>query len=380
MPGKPIVGLIVNPIAGMGGKVGLKGTDGEALRLALARGATPLAGTRVATCLSELAESKDSFTLCAGPGPMGEDVARSLGFEPVVLPCGIDPERTTSSDTVALALAVKEKNPGLILFAGGDGTARDVCGAIGEDALVLGIPAGVKIHSAVFASSPTAAGLLASRLIEKNFQRVPERTAEVMDIDEEAYRRGELKARLYGYMRVPYERGRVQGLKAGSPASEVAMQSAIGQDAADAVLAAPDTLFLIGAGTTTRALEEALGVSGTLLGVDAWFGGRLIATDIAEREILELLESYPKAVIVVTPIGGQGFIFGRGNQQFSPEVILRVGRRNIMLLATTSKIVALQGSPMLVDTGDVDTDLLLEGYYRIVTGYGQFTMHKVSRG
>ena len=392
MTRKPAVGFIVNPIAGMGGRVGLKGTDGDALARALERGAVPLSSARAVRCLLEFADRKDALTLYTGPGSMGEEAALSLGFEPVILGEPVEGGHTSSRDTVELANRMAEKNVDLILFAGGDGTARDVCSAIGERVLALGIPAGVKIHSAAFASSPSAAGVLVSHLIDRGLGRVSEKMAEVMDIDEEAYRRGELRARLYGYLRVPYERGRMQNLKSGSPASEAEAQVAIGHAAMEIVLAEPETLFLIGAGTTTRALTRALGVNGTLLGVDAWLGGPgglgkgLVATDIAEREILTLLEGHPQVKqvkIVVTPIGGQGFVFGRGNQQFSPEVIRRIAgqnKQNIIILSTPSKIAALEGRPMLVDSGDSGLDRSLEGYYKIVTGFRQFTMYQVSQG
>lgn len=380
------IGLIVNPIAGMGGRVGLKGTDGDALMRAMAKGAVPLAGTRAAACIAEIAsrpEPSDAFALYTGPGAMGEQSAREAGMSPIVLPSATASERTTADDTAALASAMAEHSVDLLLFAGGDGTARDIYRAVGERVLTLGIPAGVKIHSAVFASSPRQAGMLVSDFIRASQQRTasyPEKTAEVMDIDEDAYRSGTLKARLFGYLRIPYARGRVQNLKSGSPASDAAAQEAIGHGAAEIVEATPDTLFLIGAGTTTRALLAALGTPGTLLGVDAWCNGKSVANDIGEREILELLDRHPHAKIVVTPIGGQGFIFGRGNQQFSPAVIRRVGKENIMLLAAPAKLHALGTAPLLTDTGDDVLDRELEGYYRIVSGYGQYSMHKVERG
>lgn len=379
------IGLIVNPIAGMGGRVGLKGTDGDSLSRAVDKGAVPLSGNRAATCLAAIAEvisDRGTFTLYTGPGPMGEQSAREARIVPHVLQVAMVRELTTAEDTVTLAHAMLELNVDLILFAGGDGTARDICRAVGERVLVLGIPAGVKIHSAIFASSPRQAGALASDLIKANAgaARFPEKTAEVMDIDEDAYRNGALKARLYGYLRIPYKRGRVQNLKSGSPASDTVSQSAIGHGAAEIVATHPNTLYLIGAGTTTRALLEALGTKGTLLGVDAWSDGELLARDLAEKEILDLLDRHEKAVIVVTPIGGHGFIFGRGNQQFSPQVIYRVGKENILLLATPAKLLSLGVTPLLVDTGDSELDKHLEGYYKIVSGYGQYMMHKVERG
>lgn len=372
------IGLIVNPIAGMGGRVGLKGTDGDkTLRLAVERGAIPLSESRAVACLKEVATRKDSFVLYAGAGCMGESAARKAGLEPVVLGCSSGV--TSAEDTVSLAQRMRDLDLSLIVFAGGDGTARDVCRAVGEGVLVLGIPAGVKIHSAVFASSPTQAGRLLSTFLSEKRTRRSERTAEVMDIDEDAYRKGVLKARLYGYMRMPYERSRVQGLKSGSPASDAEDQASIAAMAFELIEAEPQTLWLIGAGTTTRAVLFELKVEGTLLGVDALLEGRLLAADLGEREILNLLDEHPSAKIVITPIGGQGFLFGRGNQQFSPEVIRRVGRENLVILSSPSKIRALEGAPLLLDTGDSELDRELEGYYRIVTSYGQYLVYRAKQ-
>jgi predicted polyphosphate/ATP-dependent NAD kinase len=192
-----------------------------------------------------------------------------------------------------------------------------------------------------------------------------------------------LVARLYGYLRVPYERGRVQNLKSGSPASDAASQAEAAHGVTQMMESEPDTLFLVGAGTTTRALMSALGLEGTLLGVDAVQGGprpRVLAADISEREIQRLLDGHKSAKIVVTPIGGQGFVLGRGSQQFSPEIVRRIGGGNIVLLASASKIAALRGAPLLLDTGDETLDREMEGYRRIVTGPGRFIMYSVKQG
>ncbi len=376
----PRLGLIVNPIAGMGGRVGLKGTDGDAtLRRAVEMGAVPMAGSRAALALQELPRD---CTLYAGAGPMGERVARDAGFDPVVVGDDPGPSGTSAGDTREIAKKMTDAGVDLILFAGGDGTARNVYEAVGENQLVLGIPAGVKIHSAVFASSPLQAGKLSILFLNESRGRIHERLAEVMDIDENAYRDGELRARLYGYLRIPYERNRVQGLKAGSASSEGAAQAAIAATVAEAIRREPGTLWLIGAGTTTRAVTADLNEAGTLLGVDAYWDGSLIGTDLGERDILSLIERSKAADvrIVLTPIGGQGFIFGRGNQQFSPEVIRIVGRGNLVILATENKLHALEGAPLLVDTGDVALDEELEGYYRIVSGYKRYTMYPIKPG
>ena len=375
------VGLIVNPIAGMGGRVGLKGTDGGSLALALERGAVPLSGARASACLCEMLQCRDAFSLYAGIGKMGEDSASDAGFEATVLGDGAG-NVTSSADTVRIARRMLDIGMDLILFAGGDGTARDVCGAVGENAVVLGIPAGVKIHSAVFARSPKEAGRLAADFVTSARARRALLLSEVMDTDEEAYRNGELKTRLFGCMNVPYERGRVQGLKSGTPASEAGALEAVALGALDTIARKSATLLFVGAGTTARALSRAMGNGGTLLGVDAWLDGRLAAADVAEGDILRLLKEHPrgKAMIAVTPIGGQGFVFGRGSQQFSPEVIRKVGRDDILIMASPGKLESLRGAPMLLDTGDSALDAELGGYYRVVTGDGQYAVYMARQG
>ncbi|MDR3353923.1 MAG: ATP-NAD kinase family protein [Synergistaceae bacterium] len=376
------MGLIVNPIAGMGGRIGLKGSDGILLAQALDMGAVFLSGSRAAECLRCAVPERDRFDLFAGGGVMGEDSARSAGLEPIVVGHDIkDGAPTSAEDTAKLAVRMLSDGIDLILFAGGDGTARDICGAVGERALVLGIPAGVKIHSAVFAKSPREAGRLLSEFVSGSRARRSERLCEVMDIDEDAYRNGSLSARLFGYMRVPYEKGRIQGLKSGTPASDSEAQASAAAEAALIIESEMDTLFFIGAGTTTRALKAALcelGESGTLLGVDAWLGGRLMGTDLAERDIIGLMDKHPhkRTRIVITPIGGQGFIFGRGSQQFSPDVIRRAGKENIMLLSSPAKLQSLAGEPLLIDTGDAELDEYLGGYYKIISGLGQYTIYR----
>jgi predicted polyphosphate/ATP-dependent NAD kinase len=120
----------------------------------------------------------------------------------------------------------------------------------------------------------------------------------------------------------------------------------------------------------------ALGLAKTVLGVDAVRAGELVARDVDEATILALLDG-TRATVVVTPIGGQGFVFGRGNQQLSAEVLGRVGRRGVVVVATESKLAALGGRPLLVDTGDDAVDSMLAGYVRIVTGYNREVVYPV---
>jgi len=261
----------------------------------------------------------------------------------------------------------------LILFAGGDGTARDIYNAIGDQVPVLGIPAGVKIHSAVFGISPRNAGELARLFISGKAPRL--REAEVIDIDEEALRQGIVSVKLYGYLRVPFQKRLLQGLKTPSHGGEEEALAAIAYDVIEKM--GGDSLYIIGPGTTTRAIVSELGLKKTLIGVDVILNGKMVGTDVNESQLLEFLLQR-EAKIIITPIGGQGFLFGRGNQQLSPDVIRKVGRDNIMVVATPDKIHSLRGRPFLVDTGDPAVDELLCGYMKVITGFREQIVYKVS--
>jgi len=374
MSAKSTIGLIVNPVAGLGGRVGLKGTDGaDTVRRARAMGAAPHAALRARQVLDGIAASLgDVIDLVTPPGAMGADIALAAGFRPALTDM-VAPGETTAADTKRAARAMRERGVALILFAGGDGTARDVEQTIGTSLPVLGIPAGVKMHSAVYATSPRAAAALLLRLLRGASWRC--REAEVMDIDEDAFRQGRVSARLFGYLLVPQDPGLVQGLKTGSGGGEDAALAGI---AADVVARMEDdALYIVGPGTTTRAIAARLGLPKTLLGVDVVRRGALVAADVNEAGLRELLGGTP-ARIVVTPIGGQGHLFGRGNQQISPWVIARVGREHIIVVATPGKLAALRGQPFLVDTGDPALDAALAGFVRVVTGYRAETVYRIA--
>lgn len=370
------LGLVVNPIAGMGGPVGLKGTDGlDILEQAVALGAVPHSGRRAVVALRALSELKDDIHLLTFPGAMGEDPAREAGFDPeVLLGEELSQPNTTREDTLLAVGELLRQGVDLLLFAGGDGTARDVFEGVGESVPVLGIPAGVKIHSAVFGCSPAGAGELA-RLFLRG-EEVLLKLAEVMDIDEDVFREGRVAARLYGYLRIPYERRRVQGLKAGSPISEERVQHAIARYVAESLIE-PNALVVVGPGTTTRALLSALGVEATLLGVDCVLDGRLVGKDIDEIHLLELCRSQEHRRLVLTPIGGQGFLLGRGNQQVSASVLKFFEPDDLLVLCTPTKLQALEGAPLLLDTGDETMDRKFSGYVRMITGFMEYTAYPV---
>ena len=371
------IGFVVNPIAGMGGRVGLKGTDGvvkEAVRL----GARPVAPGRAEAFLRELKACVASgrIRLVTVPGLMGEDEAGRVGLDFTVLPLQRKSETTAEDTKAAVKMLVSDEyRTDLIVFVGGDGTARDVLDALGSDAdeaVVLGVPSGVKMYSGVFAINPSEAAKVVEAFVDGEAD-VAE--MEVVDVDEGSVRKGKLEIRLYGYLKVPYLPLRIQGTKTPSPETmdEKENQKAIARFVIENMK--PDATYILGPGTTVKAVADLLGVRKTLLGVDLYLNGRLIP-DVNERTILETIEDWRNAWIIVSPIGGQGIIFGRGNQQISPDVIRKIGKGHIWVLATKNKVKRLKGI-LRIDTGDPEVDGLLKGYVKVLTDYREWRIIRV---
>ena len=360
---KKTVGLIVNPVAGMGGAVGLKGTDGKTiLQKARLLGAKPKASLRAEIFLSELKPAQEKIRLLVGAGEMGENEARKCSFNYTVI--GQSKEETTAEDTRLIALDISKAKVDLLAFCGGDGTARNILEAVGTNFPSLGVPTGVKMHSAVFAVDPKAAAQITLRFL---LDELPLREGEVMDVDEEAFRAGRVSAELYGYLLTPYEPQLIQESKMASPLTEGELRN----QAAIAIYMIenmkPNVLYIVGPGTTTRTIGDLLDVKKTLLGVDLFLNKKMIASDVNEKQILDALPG-KTSVIIVTPIGGQGFIFGRGNQQISSKVIREVGFKNIIVIATEAKMRSLRR--VLVDTGDPELDAIIrEHKLRVITDY-----------
>ena len=354
------IGLIVNPIAGMGGSVGLKGTDGEMRRRALALGARPVAPGRAREFLDCLS-CREHICLLLAPGSMGADYLDGADVETRVV--GELRGETSPDDTARLAREMLGHGVELLVFVGGDGTARDICDSIGTRVPVVGVPSGVKVYSAAFANSVHGA----ASLVDAYVDGADLAEEEVLDIDEEAFRHGVLDARLYGYLLVPRIEEHLQGGKeaSGSGGSPLENKREIGEYVAEEM--SPDMLYLLGPGTTVKAITDVLNLDKTLLGVDAVFDGRAAGADLNEQSILGLLDRYPSRCIVVTPLGGSGFIFGRGNRQFTPRVIRRVGRENIMVVANRDKLAQLEC--LRVDTDDTELNRELSGYIDVITGY-----------
>lgn len=387
------LGFVVNPFAGIGGAVALKGSDGaDIVAQAFARGAHPQAEARAGVAMHKLMPHQDCVIYTAAAG-MGENVLRELN-----IPCVVLYEATGSStaeDTKQTIQQFVENNVDLIVFAGGDGTARDVLDALSDAAVntkkisvpVVGIPAGVKIHSAVYAVTPTRAGELIDLLLSGEPMSLVD--AKVMDLDEQAFREGRVIAKCYGYLSVPVDDTRMQLIKQGG----LNHQEIVLQDIAAEVIEAmeQDVFYLIGSGSTTAEIMNQLALDNTLLGVDIVYNQQLVASDVDEKAILRIIGETPTK-IVVTVIGGQGHVFGRGNQQLSARVIRRViesnpdqavnentaKRDNIIIVAGNEKLRSLNKRPMIADTGDARLDELLSGLYPVITGYQQKTLYRLN--
>jgi len=353
------IGVVVNPIAGMGGRVGLKGTDNKVAE-ARRRGAEPRSPDRAVQALAHMAQQGVDVELLAYGGEMGETEAREAGFDPIVVGYPGD-EETRPEDTRQAVREFEAVGVDLVLFVGGDGTAVDVAETLVEldsDTPMLGVPAGVKVYSSVFAVTPRAAGRIAV-----TFDRTERR--EVNDIDEEAYRGGDVNTELKALAWVPVGEDVQSSKQVGGGTVEQLAQSVAGE-----IREESGVTYVLGPGSTVDAVKTELGFDGTPLGVDVWRDGEVLVRDAAESDILEHLGE--RNVVVVSPIGGQGFIFGRGNPQISPAVI---ERSEVEVVASRQK---LDDTGVLrVDTGDTDLDDELRGWQRVRVGKFERRLLKV---
>lgn len=350
------IGFVVNPIAGMGGRVGLKGTDGK-VDEAIARGATPRAPDRAERTLRALTSANGSIRLLTAGGIMGEDAAQAVGFEPEVVTTVTEP--TNTADTIDAARVFCERQVDLILFVGGDGTAADIAGVldcVAHPPPMVGAPAGVKMFSSVFAATPEDAGRLAA-----TFDEVEGR--EVMDIDEEAYREGTVEARLLHVVEVPIGPAIQSGKQLAG--GDITSLTAGVIDDID-----PETTYVLGAGSTLMSIKRGLGFDGSPLGVDVWKDGEVVALDADEETLLEVVE--PPSVAIVSPIGGQGFILGRGNQQLSPAVLEQC---DLQVIASRQKLDEID--VLRVDTDDPEFDDELRGWIKVRVDRHERRMMKI---
>ena len=365
------IGFLINPVAGMGGRVGLKGTDGVAEQ-AVQLGAEPVAPVKAAQTLQLLRKLERGvaghpdleWLTCSGP--MGEDVLREAGFDAVSVLHKTSPT-PSAVDTVQATQAFVAADATLILFCGGDGTARDIAGVTGESVPILGIPSGVKMYSGVFGISAARTAEIIIGFLEGELALA---TVDVIDLDEEKYRAGEWAMRLFCSARTPFEPNYIQSAKAlVSESTDASVKNEIAEYLGEEIGARPDKLSILGPGSTVQAVAGRLGIEKTLLGVDAVANGKTVGRDLNEQELLECLRNHPEAELILSPIGAQGFVLGRGNLQISPAVVRRIGPEHLIVIATPAK---LRRTPLLrFDTGDeaLDREFADQGYISVITGY-----------
>ncbi len=381
-----VVGLIVNPIAGKGGRVGLKGTDGV-LEDAMGLGADPMARQRAREFLRAFKRIDDAapekVVWLAVGAPMGADLLHeaNIDHEVVFHPArewqgeAPDPHLTTRDDTIGAARAMSERGAALIVFCGGDGTARDVLGAVGDTVPILGLPSGVKMYSSVFATSPVHCAEVVNEFAAGELEVVD---GEVMDLDEDRYRAGEWNIELFGMARMPHEPTLIQAGK--MLISSVKEDDVIGEitdTVREEMAATPGVLWILGPGGTIDRIARTLGLRNTLLGIDAALDGRTVATDLNEEGLLELLDEHTEARLLLSPIGANGFFLGRGNLPLSPEVVRRIGIGHIILVSTPAKLAA---TPVLhVDVPDpqLAREIADAGFFHVITRYRTRTMRRV---
>lgn len=368
------IGLIVNPVAGIGGPAGLKGSDGENIyQQARALGFESKALQRALIVVNALESLGDSIEFITCAGAMGADCFEHSDLRYRVVYSPDDLSHTQPQDTCSATASIMEVGADIILFVGGDGTARDVCSAVDKNQPVLGIPAGVKMHSGVFAVTPKAAGQLVIDMIKGGLVSIAEH--EVRDIDEVAFRTGVVKSKHYGEMLTPQEGRYLQHVKCGGKEIEELVLDDIAAEIVEHM--EDDTLYVMGSGGTVMHVKSSLcDDECSLLGVDLFLNHQLVAKDVNEHQLYDWVSKHASRLIV-TVIGGQGHLFGRGNQQLSPRNLRKIGLSNITVVATKNKIKEMEGRPLVVDTGDDELDQLVSGMRQIVTGYDDRIVYPV---
>jgi len=373
------MGLIINPLAGLGGPAGLKGSDlPTTQKISSERGVVSKVSHRVTEMLEGLKAGQVELNIITASGAMGGDVCEPYNDVFKVEYVYQSPTCTSAKDTLLAAKSITQAHVDLLVFVGGDGTARNVYDAVGSNQTVLGLPAGVKMHSGVFAVTPRAISSVILSMMKHRL--VAARMADVRDIDEEAFKRDQIRTQFYGEMQIPDDQLLVQSVKCSGLLDDELMLEELCSFIVEEL--EPNTLYILGSGGTLNAIKLSIGLENpTLLGVDIWYqgerGGELIIKDAYETQIHDLIQSYSKARIMLSVIGGQGIVLGRGNQQISPRIIEKVGIENLHLVSTQKKILALKGRPLQVDSGSDSLDKKLAGFHKILCGYEDALLYEV---
>jgi len=374
------LGLIVNPLAGLGGPAGLKGSDHkDTMEIASQRGVSSKVHRRVSAVLEglnqiELNSDLEAIHIFTASGEMGGDICEAFSQNFAIETIYQSPDKTSSQDTFLAAQKIKQANVDLLIFVGGDGTARDIYRAVGETQTVLGLPAGVKMHSGVFAVTPKAVVSVIDSML--NHRLVAASMAEVRDIDEDEFVQGRVRTKHYGEMLIPDDQLLVQSVKCSGLLDDELMLEELCTFIAEGIQ--DDVLYILGSGGTLKSLKTMIGVDEpTLLGVDVWYNGKVLALDVYEKQLFELIQTSSKVKIILSIIGGQGIVLGRGNQQISSRIIEQVGTENLQFISTQNKILALEGRPLRVDSGSDKLDRELSGFHKIICGYEDALLYEI---
>ncbi len=372
------IGFFVNPFAGAGGPAGHKGSDLAQTREALIRGELTARAPERAQQFLQALSANSACRFITPRGVMGEDLLAAHSPYPFTcLPRDI-PDTCSAQDTRLIVEDMLAHQVDMIVFVGGDGTARDVCVANTETTPVLGVPSGVKMHSGVFAITPTAAAVVLNAVLAGELVSLSEQ--EVRDIDEQALQTGRVASRYFGSQWVPHELQYIQSVKSGGAEVDELVLADIAAEIEERLREQEnhDALVVFATGSTAQFIQQELGCEGTLLGVDVMRSGELIAQDVSAKELEALLTTHEgKVVLIVTAIGGQGHVFGRGNQQLSPAVLRRIGRENVWLVMTKTKLQGLHGRPLLMDSNDPDLDNAWQGLIPVITGYRDHALYRL---
>ena len=368
------LGLLVNPDAGLGGRLGLKGSDGQA-ELARSKGAEDRSGPRMRLMLEYFSKLRRSgfegIEWVSSEGRMGTDWLPEGATIGSVRTTHSSSGSTSADDTAAAVGALLKEGIDLLVYAGGDGTTRDIVAALDSagspDTPVIGVPTGVKMHSGCFAASPKAAAEVLSAWLDGDLLLA---STEVLDLDEERYRQGEWVVQLYAEAMTPASPRWMQGSKQRIEASGEEDTTEGLADHIRELVSSEDGLVIWGSGGTLRAIAEMNGFQPTNLGIDATLGNEQVGTDLDETGLLEILSSHTGPVtLLLSPMGGQGFLIGRGNLQLSPEVLRAIGIDNILGVVTPAKLLTVRR--LRIETGDanLDAEFAAKRYMKVLQGY-----------
>ncbi len=368
------VGMLANPDAGLGGRLGLKGSDGQA-DFARSKGAEDRSGPRMKLMLQHFAKIHrvgfEEIEWVTSRGRMGSDWMPMESYIESIDFVHESSGTTTASDTELAVKNILDSGIQILVYSGGDGTTRDIISALDTAGFpsmpVIGVPSGVKMHSGCFASSPRAAAEVLSAWIVGDLLVS---STEVLDLDEDLYREGKWVVRLYAEAFSPNSPRWMQGSK---ELIQTESEDEIIQGLSDHIeqsFVDDNRLIIWGSGGTLRSIGENLGFDLTTLGIDATVGNGQVGTDLDEAGLIEVLTNHSgKMTLLLSPMGGQGFLIGRGNLQLSPDVIKIIGIDNVLGVVTPSKLLSVRA--LRIETGDetLDSEFSSRKYLKILQGY-----------